>query len=321
MKSAVKMLLVFFMIGLCFTPQANAITAWYQPTPYPTQTQSGVNIQGGWFNNSYNQTLVWDDKLQIGGWGDYYTSPIKFDLTGLPPVVDGAYIYLYALPSGSANPSQVSLYRISSTWNPSTIGWANFPPTDSGYYWPVSTAVNTWRAYTITDWYTAWKSGAHVNYGMLMWPYNNDGAQRFDKFVSPKSADDGKRPILRLDFTPTLEMKMPLPGNISWAVTTEVGGFDCTTDPQDMAHADDKYFSIDFSWRNKDANGAQVYPNPNGTAVDIPVVAAAGGKVVYARGADTAGNPNGFYVVIDHDYDGNLNTGVSTWYVHPLVSR
>ncbi|KKU80282.1 MAG: M23/M37 family peptidase [Parcubacteria group bacterium GW2011_GWA1_47_8] len=177
--------------------------------------------------------------------------------------------------------------------------------------------------YTITEWYTAWKSGVHANYGVLMWPYNNDGTQRFDKFASSKSTDDGKRPILRLDFTPTIEMKMPLPGNLSWAVTTEVGGWDSIGDWYDSAHDGINYFSIDFSWRNKDINGAQVYPDPNGTAVNIPIVAAASGRVRIAGGGDTQGNPNGFYVVIDHDYDNNSNTGFSTWYLHlkssPLV--
>lgn len=314
-----RILSAILATGLLSVPSAHAVTVYYQPTPYPSSTQSqpGTHVKSGWFNNSFNQTLVWDDKLQIGGWDDYYTSPIKFDITGLPSDVSNAQLYLYALPSGSAGPSQVSIYRISDPWEPATIGWGNFPYVDNGYYWPVSTAVNTWRSYTITEWYTAWKNGTHANYGMLLWPYNNDGTQRFDKFVSSKSTDDGKRPLLRLDFTPTLEMKMPLPGNLSWAVTTEVGGFDCTTDPQDTAHADTKYFSIDFSWRNRDSNGSIIYPDPNVPAsnTNIPILAAAGGKVRFAGGNNT-NDPNGYHVVIDHDYDDNPDTGFSTWYVH-----
>ena len=71
--------------------------------------------------------------------------------------------------------------------------------------------MNTWRGYTISGWYADWKSGVRPDDGILIWPYNNDGTQRFDKFVSSKSTDDGHRPILGLTFTPTLELKMPLP--------------------------------------------------------------------------------------------------------------
>ncbi|MHB8652100.1 MAG: M23 family metallopeptidase [Minisyncoccota bacterium] len=113
-------------------------------------------------------------------------------------------------------------------------------------------------------------------------------------------------------------MKMPLPGNHSWNVTTEVGGYDCMGPIYgsdlwpDKAHSGDKYFSIDFSWKNNGLNGVPAYTETS----NIPVFAPVGGVVKYARGGDSAGNPNGFYVVIDHDYDGNLGTGFATWYAH-----
>ncbi|MDO8604149.1 MAG: DNRLRE domain-containing protein [bacterium] len=303
--------LLFFLAFVSVSP-ANAVTIYYQPTPYPmTQTKAGTHVVSGWFNNSFNQTLAWDDVLQIGGWSDYYTSPLKFDVTGLPSGVTGAYLYLYALPSGSANPSQVSMYRVSSSWDPSTVGWANFPSVDAGYYWPVSTAVNTFRGYTITGWYTDWKNNTHANNGVILWPYNNDGTQRFDKFVSSKSTDDGKRPILRLDFTPSIQLKSPLPGNHAWLVTTEVGGWDCKGDWYDKAHDGSNYFSVDFSWRNVADSGATIY----GSTSNIPVLAAAGGKVIIPSDSGPT-FPNGNYVVIDHDYDGNPNTGITTRYLH-----
>lgn len=313
--------LAFFV----FVQFAHAVTVYYQPTPYPALKADGTNmpqainivhVWDGWFNNSYNQTFVQDDKLQIGGWGDNYVSLIKFDLTGLPSTTDSADLYLWALPSGAAGPSQVSLWPITSVWDPATVGWGNFVSVDSGYYWPVSTVVNSFRGYSVTGWYNDWKSGARSNQGILVWPYNNDGTQRFDKFASSRNTNDGQRPLLALTFTPTLQLKMPLPGGYSWLLTNEIGGYECKGDGgismwPDVAHADNgstgNYYSIDVTWTN---NGTQ-YGQYN-----TPVLAAAGGKVIEVGGGNNPGDFNGFYIVIDHDGDGNINTGFSTRYLH-----
>lgn len=308
------------VLAACVLPAtgAEAVTAWYQPTPYPATVTSGVHVFGGWFNNSFNQTLVQDDKLQIGGWGDYYTSPIRFDLKGLPSLVSNAYLYVYTIPSGATNPSQVSWYPITSDWDVSTIGWNNFPSVANGYYLPTPPSANTWTALYITPWYNDWKSGVRPDKGILVWPNDNDGTQKFDRFVSSRSTDDGHRPILRLDFTPPVTVpsfKMPLRGNIRWLVTTEAGGYDCVGNPVDIYHTDStgNYFSVDFSWQNKDANGNQVYGDPNANpAINIPIIAAAGGKVVAA--AHTT--DNGYYAVINHSGGTTESTGFTTRYLH-----
>ena len=113
--------------------------------------------------------------------------------------------------------------------------------------------------------------------------------------------------MIRFDFTPTIELKMPLPGGYQWLVTTEIGGWDCKG-AYDQYHDGSNYFSIDFSWRNIPDPGMVGYASTS----DIPILAAAGGKVYQA----TYTSANGFYVVIDHDGDGNINTGVSTRYLH-----
>lgn len=125
-------------------------------------------------------------------------------------------------------------------------------------------------------------------------------------FVSSNSTDDGKRPILRLDFTPPVTVpsfRMPLPGNLRWLVTTEIGGYDCNG-VYDSAHDGSNYFSIDFSWKNKDVNGNPKYLDPNG---NIPVIAAAGGTVQTFPNAPFNGN----YVVVTHGA-----TGFTSRYVH-----
>ncbi len=329
-----KRLLPLLVIALA--AQVHAATVYYQPTPYPRNKADNtampqnidiVHIWDGWFNSNYPsiQTFQRDNKLQIGGWGDTYLSLIRFDLTGLPKNADAAYLCLWALPSGAANPSQVSLWPITSPWHPDTVGWNNFPSTSQGYLWAVSSTVNAWRAYPIISWYNEWRNGTRPDNGILIWPYNNahDNVERFDKFASSRietstgiAADArylSKRPILALIFTPTIELKMPLPGGYRWLVTNEIGGYECQGQMPfwpDIAHQGNNYFSIDFSWRNTNNNGgATQYGDKN-----TPVLAAAGGKIADYNSDES--HPNGNYIVIDHDSDGNLNTGFSTRYLH-----
>ena len=146
---------------------AQTVTTYYQPTPMPkyrsngsTTDQNGAilekNIEqqhvfDGWFGSFYNTTIVRDDKLKIGGWGDYYVSPWRIDTKGLPSNVTQAALFLYAIPSGAAGPSQMAMFPISSDWNPVTVSWGSFPSTLGGGLWPVSTVVNAFRGYNITS--------------------------------------------------------------------------------------------------------------------------------------------------------------------------
>lgn len=161
----------------------------------------------------------------------------------------------------------------------------------------------------ITSFYNGWKNDATTNHGLVVYPIDGTNNQ-FDYFVSSDSTDDGKRPILRLDFTPTLELKMPFNG-LRWAVTTEIGGVGCGQ--VKTQHQGNGYFSIDFSGKAKDVNGTIVYPDPS--TANIPILAAAGGTVRYAHYSSSAGN----YVEIIHG-----NTGITTRYLHmkalPIVS-
>ncbi|MDO8572141.1 MAG: M23 family metallopeptidase [bacterium] len=98
--------------------------------------------------------------------------------------------------------------------------------------------------------------------------------------------------------------KLPLPGNKNWLLTVEAGGkaFDGSDDTN---HYEQKaYFSLDFDDTSQEV----------GQETDVKVLASAGGKVVFT--STTEDQYNGYYVVIDHDGDGNLKTGYSTWYAH-----
>lgn len=307
MKKLIKVAILGSVLGLNAL-DVNALTVFYKPTPYPFLKKDGtsmpqdikiVHTWQGWFGSFYNKTLVQNDFIQIGGWGDAYYSLMRFDLDGLPSAVDAVYLYLYALPSGSANPSQMSMYKITSAWDPSTVGANNFPSNLGGFAWSVSSSVNNYRFYSLKTWYDGWKAGTYPNYGMILVPYNNDGTQRFDKFVSTRSTDASHRPFLALSFVPSLTLKMPFAGG-SWQVTTEVGGYDCLgVQPYwpDIYHQGSNYFSIDF-----------------GGAEGSSILAAGSGKVIETGGS--IDGPNGYFITIDHDGDGKNTTGFQTKYLH-----
>jgi hypothetical protein len=121
-----------------------------------------------------------------------------------------------------------------------------------------------------------------------------------------------------VDREPALTLKLPLPGGKHWALTAEAGDGGCTaSNPQEPSHINGNHFSLDFSPRSEENSG-----NPE---IDVRVFAAAGGKV-----AEIGTNPddplrNGYYVVLDHDYDGLVETGYTTRYLHlkdlPLVDK
>lgn len=308
------MLLVVLMLGLWFAPQANAVTAWYQPTPYPTKAVidaaaaenppvTGIpHVTEGWLNNSYNQTLVQDDKLQVGGWGDQYRTFIKFDLEGLPKNVDQAVLWLNSYPRGdSSTPTSLAMCKIGSAWDTS-MTWDSQPSFPFCWGWYTAPTPNQWWGPWITTWYNEWQSGAVVNNGVMLFPQYNDN--RFDMFRSSRYTSDGYRPLLQLDFTPTLELKMPFNGN-RWSVTTEIGGGGCSYIHQ--GHQGNGYFSIDFSWKARDVNGNMVYSSDT---ADIPILAAAGGTVM--NDPQTESPSAGYFVRIEHPG----TNGITTGYLH-----
>ena len=130
--------------------------------------------------------------------------------------------------------------------------------------------------------------------------YNSDGS-------GPSAVNQGPQ-------IETINLKMPLPGNYAWRLTIEAGGQGCLDNWVDPGHQNLNYFSLDFDDTSLTNGKVQSW-------TDVPVYPATNGLVVFSSATE---DPyNGFYVVIDHDGDGNLNTGFSTRYLHlagvPLV--
>jgi hypothetical protein len=352
-KSFVVSALLFLVL---VAQSAHAVTVYYQPTPYPLKKADGtampqsINIVHAWTgwlpSYYYGQTFQRDSKLQVGGWGDEYRTFIKLDLTGLPQSVDLAYFWLMPYARGdSSTPIPYAACLETGSWDLS-LTWNTQPSYGPCYGWYSAPVPGAWSGFWLSypggspNWYNSWKNGTLANNGIMLLPYATNN--NFDVFYSTLYNDylndplaDGRRPVLQLNFTPTLQLKMPLPGNINWLATTEMGGWDCKGKydkyhddaPNDQGVMQYNYFSIDFSWRGyttKDTNGnpIYVYPNPDpnnnrqNNGVYIPVIAAFGGKVIAA----TSDAYNGNYVVIDHDGDGILGTGFQTRYLH-LQSR
>lgn len=316
----------------CFSGAASAVTVYYQPTPYPSNISKGVHILDGWLPSKYyGRTFQRDGMLQVGGWGDMYRTYIQFDLRGLPTKVTGAELRLYAFPKGDrSTQAGFQVVNPGGDWATSSLGtsltWDRQPTGSNKLVTTVSPGAKSgFWSIPLTGLYNSWRTGTVRNRGVMLNPLGTNN--NFNLWRSSRYGSDGQRPLLRLTFTPpagTPTFKMPLERGLQWLVTTEVGGYDCNGE-YDQYHDGSHYFSVDFSWRNRDRNGRQKYKSPDSGA-QIPVLAAADGwvKDAVTRTDDSRYKDNGFFVAIAHHSSQNLNRGFSTRYLHlksrPLVT-
>lgn len=321
--------LIALIIASSALAPAAAVTVYYQPTPYPANRTAGLHVVDGWLPSQYyGRTFQRDDKLQIGGWGDLYRTYLQFDLTGLPVNVTSARLKLYAFPKGDASTwTSFDVWSPSSAWATSGLATSmtwDTQPTGNTLVTTVSAGTNnSYWDIPITSVYNGWRNSPSSNRGLMLAPKANNN--NFNLWRSSRYSGDGQRPLLELTFTPPDNgtFKMPLPRNYSWLVTTEVGGYDCAG-VFDSAHSGSNYFSIDFSWRNKNTAGLPAYGSPDAGA-NIPITPAANGVVVDIIASSSHANwgNNGYFVAISHDPSGNQANGFSTRYLHmknpPLV--
>lgn len=298
-----------------FVLRSFSATLTYQPSPY-----KGTDL---WITNyySYNDDYgVNDGRLRVGGWGDVYYSAIKFDLEGLPqnPTQVVLALFPYSVNDGSTV-VPMNVARLTSEWNENS-GWFNTTWMGISIGSLPAPTNFMWNGMNLTSVYKLWKSGAAANHGILLMPQANNN--RFNTYYSSDSPTITYRPFLQITYDETVtppNFRLPLPGGRKWVVTTEIGGLDHKypnkyrsdgteetlhhDEFHDNNHSPGNYFSIDF--------GTASSPQYSG---DIPILAAANGRVVNAEGGEN--HPNGYFVVIDHDNDGNLYTGFSTRYLH-----
>lgn len=169
----------FFIVSLSFADQVI-----FQPGP-----SQGKDM---WLSSSYNNIAVDDDKLQVGGWGDWYRMFIQFDLTGLPQTATYAAMRMYAYPRGdSSTPLDTALYVLATPWSETA---QNYYDSLSGYYAGNMSAPtpNSWYGINITNIYNGWKNGTYANYGFVFLATANNN--RFNVF---RSSDYMTNPLLR----------------------------------------------------------------------------------------------------------------------------
>ncbi len=305
----------------------------YQPTPFPKLKSNGkpmsqdfevlhfweyarsVCITPVCTDVSRLNTSFVKDTYVVGGISshglDFW---IRFNLGGLPFAVDKASFELYRLPLGV---------------HASKVRFAPVPGDANEKEWPVEARKKRYAPFgrsgkpggfdtlagNFTTLYNDWKEGRYDFEPRIFFePDDNDASCRncVTYYASGHNRNAAQRPRLVLAFTPTLRLKMPLPSGNLWQLSNEIGGYECMgLDPwPDEYHQDAKngYFALDFTWKSKPIGGqASAYHASN-----VPILAAAGGVVVTAQ----YNKYNGNYVVIDHDGDGNLETGYQTWYLH-----
>lgn len=322
------------LLGLLLALPAQAETVYYQPTPYPPtipSIQPGVHIWDGWITSVfYGRTFIRDDTLKVGGWGDTYRTYIKFDVTGLPQSVSNATLWLQPYQWTDYSPTAVNFNLVTSDWLPPLppMGW-DHQPSATFLFGKVAPVPNQWWTTDITPSYAGWKSGS--NNGLLLDPLGTNhqlDAFRSSRYIGPVVGgghyDDRVqyRPKLQFDFIPPAGMpnfKLPLPDGYRWLLTNEVGGYECLGEipTPDIAHQGRNYFSIDIKWLTDSTTSPY-------TRYNTPVLAAAGGKIIFAGGTDHHNltghdyDPNGFWVVIEHDSarDGTSSRGFTTRYIH-----
>jgi murein DD-endopeptidase MepM/ murein hydrolase activator NlpD len=299
--------------------------AYYQPTPYGSGTLHGTHLLDGWLPSVFDgQTFQnVDGVLQIGGFGDIYRTYVQFDLAGLPYNVADATLELYSYSRGDnstlvafdvRSPNNAWAASDSNRYLSTTMTW-NTQPLSSYVGTTSAGAINSFWSVPITALYNGWQSNPNSNNGLELNPLQE--SNNFDVWRSSRYAFDGDRPLIRFTFLSGAPVfKMPLPRGVSWLVTTEVGGYDCTVNnPKDPAHDGLNYFSVDFSWSNKDANGNPVFTMPTAATSTIPITPAADGIVTDVDGLSLPfDGPH--YVVVSHDPSGLQAVGYSTRYLH-----
>ncbi len=289
----------------------SADTVFYQPKPVPTKKQNGASMpqtlerqhiyDGTLSNGSGDSKLDRTDFLRNGGAdGTFNLSLLKFDVTGLPPDADTVAMYLYSGENFSVAKTQFAVCNVGSKDWSTNVTWNEMPPVDGCYGW-FSPPDKGWWAAGITGLWRKWLTN---NTGLLM--FGRDWSTAVTEWRSSRHENQNTRPTLRFDFTPSLRLSSPLPGGRSWLVTTETGGWSCLGNV-DEHHQGNNWFSIDFSWRNRSVTRSSYSHGEY-----IPILAAADGVVA----TSTYSTANGNYVALDHDSDGDINTGFSTRYLH-----
>lgn len=250
-----------------------------------------------------------DSSLQVGGWGDFYTSLIVIDslsLLAMPRNATSAKLSLTSYSRGDqSSPVGIDVRSIFGQWDENT-GWYSPRPPSQSIRQISAPSAGSIATIDVTSEYNSWIAAPNNRQGLELFPTGNN-----NQFTVFRSSDflevANARPKWEINFSPSvppLRLKLPLPSGKSWQVSTEIGSRDCQTNDQQLpSHIGANHFSIDFAPVSETGIAES----------DIRVLAAADGYALQPVASDPN---NGNYVVIDHDGDGNPATGYTTRYLH-----
>lgn len=156
----------------------------YQPTP--------DQIKDTWWSSYYDHGsnhFVSDDKLRVGGWGDYYWSALQFDLSSLPKLAKKVELRM-TLFDTEGTATAMDVFAITSGWDEVT-GWVGTLGTQYFTTTPVPPKSGEF-VLDITELYNKWQSGTLTNYGLVFKPLGVN--HQFNEF---RSSDYTVDPTLR----------------------------------------------------------------------------------------------------------------------------
>ena len=154
-----------------------------------------ATIKDGYPNRNFGDSEILETGKQIAGDG---RGLIKFDLSSYQNRISRAYLKLYNNYGSGHNSNGITkIYRVTSTWNESTVTW-NTQPNFSTQVRATKSIANSngWVTFDITDLFNSWISGTS-NYGIMI-DTEGDGYSP-GKYSSSENSDINKRPIVEIN--------------------------------------------------------------------------------------------------------------------------
>jgi hypothetical protein len=247
-----------------------------------------------------------DGWLKVGGWGDYYYSLIRFDLSNITSGGDlaSASLRLYSTDGGTYAPIEFYFDEVLVAWDES-YGWYDYGLSYTNIGVASAPATNSWVSIDVTSAVDHWLANPDSNFGLLLRPSSID--QKLDYFVSSDATGEMAqyRPELVLTFAsvattanPYVTYVDPTPAEITATDVRDAarnyvgqlwGGLNCTG----------------LVWAVANAIGAPYYET-------VSQVAAAAG-VTEDQVLTTVPDAADFDGYITPPAEGSYGTGASQW--------
>lgn len=208
---SVRKILLAFLASFVLAMPVYADQVVYQPGPVP-----GTDV---WITNvySYNSDYgVDDDKLQTGGFNDWYHFLIKFVLTGLPQTATSAELWMVPFSRGdSSTLVGMPIDLMTTDWN-ENAGWYNTVLNGTQVGTLPAPTLGYWYGITFTGIYNGWKAGTYPNYGFRFRASGNNN--QFTQFRSSDYSYAPHRPKLVVTYDGA-NLRFPLKYN-NWTPYT-----------------------------------------------------------------------------------------------------